>query len=419
MSTILEGGEVLVEMKIAVVSRSDSVGGADKAAFQLHQGYLQSGYSSEFLTGLKTMELWNTRQVGTNYKQLTSKLRNTITRGINIINQDGNPNFHSYNFFPTEIHKIINKKYRFANLHWLGSNFMSLRDISKINIPILWTMHDLWPILGAEHHKNLVPGLSRKNLPYKSTPINNYLYYYKMKMFRQLKMKFIAPTEWIKSEIENSSFGANFPVYKIPNPVNLDVFCPRNRMFSRLELGLPENKYLILVGAFDFSGRNRFLKGHHHYLRVKEELLKFDRDCVFVEIGISDIKKIKTLENSISFPFIRDSNELSKIYQAADMAFIPSLIENLSQVGTEAQSSGLPVVAFDVGGNNEICLPGKSGFIVKPFDTHKVVEKILALKGNQQLRESMGAAARNFAKENWDSSIIVQKYIKTFESFNP
>jgi glycosyltransferase involved in cell wall biosynthesis len=188
---------------------------------------------------------------------------------------------------------------------------------------------------------------------------------------------------------------------------------------SRRELGLPEDKFLVLVGAFDFTGSNKFLKGFHHYEIVKEELLKFDQDCVFVEIGVKDIKEIKTVKNSISFPFIGDQHKLAKIYQAVDTAFIPSLKENLSQIGTEAQSSGVPVIAFDVGGNKEICLPNKSGFIIEPFNTHQVVEKILALKANEKFRGSMSSVARNFAKENWDSNIIVPKYIDALNNFKP
>ncbi len=409
----------MIETKLAVVSRSDSVGGADKAAFQLHQCFLQSGFSSDFLTGLKTIELKTTRQVGSNYKHFAPKFRNILSRVIDEINRDENPNFHSYNIFPTKIHRTINNDYHFVNLHWLGSNFMSLRDISKISIPILWTMHDLWPILGAEHHTYLDKDLRHKDVSNQSTTINKFLYEYKIKMFRQLNMKFVAPTEWIKSEIENSLYGSVVPIYKIPNPVNLKVFCPKNKFLSRRELGLPEDKFLVLVGAFDFTGSNKFLKGFHHYEIVKEELLKFDQDCVFVEIGVKDIKEIKTVKNSISFPFIGDQHKLAKIYQAVDTAFIPSLKENLSQIGTEAQSSGVPVIAFDVGGNKEICLPNKSGFIIEPFNTHQVVEKILALKANEKFRGSMSSVARNFAKENWDSNIIVPKYIDALNNFKP
>jgi hypothetical protein len=93
---------------------------------------------------------------------------------------------------------------------------MSLRDISKISIPILWTMHDLWPILGAEHHTYLDKDLRHKDVSNQSTTINKFLYEYKIKMFRQLNMKFVAPTEWIKSEIENSLYQfIKFPIQLI------------------------------------------------------------------------------------------------------------------------------------------------------------------------------------------------------------
>jgi glycosyltransferase involved in cell wall biosynthesis len=406
-------------MKIAVISRSDSVGGADKAAFQLHKYFLQSGFSSEFLTGLKTLDHAATLQVGLDYQNIVAKIRNGISRSCDLINTDNNLNFHSYNFFPTKIHKVINEKYDFANLHWLGSNFMSIKDISKIKIPILWTMHDLWPILGAEHHRSLSSKLDTTDIPYLSSPINNFLFNYKKESFSKLNIKFIAPSDWIKSEIEKSFYGSIFSTVKIPNPIDINTFCPKDKLAARLELGLPLDKFLILVGAFDFTGRNKLLKGHHHYLKVKEQLLSANKDCIFIEIGVKDIKKVEITENTISYPFIKNSRDLATIYQAVDIAFIPSLIENLSQIGAEAQSSGIPVIAFDVGGNKEICSPNRSGFIIEPFNISEAVRQILVIKANEKFKFSMGKAARAYALENWSPTLIVRKYFEVLQSVNP
>jgi len=36
-----------------------------------------------------------------------------------------------------------------VNLHWLGDRTLSIREISKIDAPIVWTLHDEWLFRGA------------------------------------------------------------------------------------------------------------------------------------------------------------------------------------------------------------------------------------------------------------------------------
>ena len=41
------------------------------------------------------------------------------------------------------------------HLHWINQGFLSLKDIEelvKLNKPIVWTMHDMWPCTGICHH---------------------------------------------------------------------------------------------------------------------------------------------------------------------------------------------------------------------------------------------------------------------------
>ena len=38
------------------------------------------------------------------------------------------------------------------NLHWINNELISIKDISKIKIPIVWTFNDMWPMCGGEHY---------------------------------------------------------------------------------------------------------------------------------------------------------------------------------------------------------------------------------------------------------------------------
>ena len=60
---------------------------------------------------------------------------------------------HSFNIFPSKLLKLINNSnFDLVHLHWVGNEMLSINDIAKINKPIIWTLHDMWPYSGSAHY---------------------------------------------------------------------------------------------------------------------------------------------------------------------------------------------------------------------------------------------------------------------------
>lgn len=72
----------------------------------------------------------------------------------------------------------------------------------------------------------------------------------------------------------------------------------------------------------------------------------------------------------------------------------------------EAMPRGVPVVATGVGGVAEAVEDGKSGLLVHPNDPTALADTILRLLDNENLRRSMGQAARQRAIQlfSWDKA---------------
>jgi sulfoquinovosyltransferase len=100
--------------------------------------------------------------------------------------------------------------------------------------------------------------------------------------------------------------------------------------------------------------------------------------------------------------------ELSQAYASGDVFVMPSESETLGLVVLEAMSSGIPVVGARAGGIPDIIPPeldGKTGFLFNPGDLNDCLSKLEPLLDNQELRETIGKAARqDTEKYDWKAA---------------
>ena len=100
--------------------------------------------------------------------------------------------------------------------------------------------------------------------------------------------------------------------------------------------------------------------------------------------------------------------ELSQAYASGDVFVMPSESETLGLVVLEAMSSGIPVVGARAGGIPDIIPPeldGKTGFLFNPGDLDDCLSKLKPLLENQELRETIGKAARqDMEKYDWKAA---------------
>ena len=86
-------------------------------------------------------------------------------------------------------------------------------------------------------------------------------------------------------------------------------------------------------------------------------------------------------------------SEMQPVYHAADIMVSTSDHEGTPNVIMEAMASGLPVVATRVGGVPDLVVHDETGFVCET-DTYCLVESILKLIRNPELRSRFGVQAR-------------------------
>lgn len=95
-------------------------------------------------------------------------------------------------------------------------------------------------------------------------------------------------------------------------------------------------------------------------------------------------------------------SELHRIYSAADVFVFPGIEESLGMVYLEAQSCGLPVVAFDAWGASEAVIHGLTGLLCGPSDLRSFDAHLTHLLTDKPYRQSLSRNAIKHIRDQHD-----------------
>jgi glycosyltransferase involved in cell wall biosynthesis len=103
-------------------------------------------------------------------------------------------------------------------------------------------------------------------------------------------------------------------------------------------------------------------------------------------------------------------NDVENFYLRSSIFAFTSSSEGFPNVIGEAQSAGLPVVAFDcIAGPSDMIQDGENGFLVPLFNYELFAERLAALMDNSVLREQLGQAAQQSIRK-FSADAIGEKF---------
>jgi glycosyltransferase involved in cell wall biosynthesis len=407
-------------MKIIHISHSDANSGAFIAAYRIHKALEGKGINSEMWVDFSSTKDYSVFPFKYKFKKIIKYIQFRLIDFIFYFFKTENKVFHSPSIFNSGIVSKINRSGAdIVNLHWVQYEMISIKEISKIRIPIVWTLHDMWAFCGAEHYTDDLrwqEGYFNKNRPRyeKGLDLNKWVWKRKLKNWKK-PFTIVSPSYWLYKCSLNSVLFNNFGNSCIPNPIDTFKWQPINKVQARNMLNLPMDSPLILFGAA--GGGNDPRKG-------------FDLLCEALNFLNSKITNVELVifgqykpENEINLDFpthymghLHDEISLKILYSAADVMIIPSRQDNLPNTGIESHACGTPVVAFDIGGLSDIVEHKVTGYLAKPFDTLDMAEGInWVLTDIENLRQLSTNASKR-ANDLWNMEVIGRKYLELYDS---
>lgn len=181
----------------------------------------------------------------------------------------------------------------------------------------------------------------------------------------------------------------------------------------------PMNKNI----TFLFIGRLLREKGIFEFIQAAQNIKKKHPNCIFQIIGGLDHTNPFALNQNILDQYILDGtihyaghvNNVSDWIRNADVFVLPSYREGFPRSSQEAMAIGRPIITNDVPGCRETVENGKNGFLIKPWDTKDLSEKMSYFINNPNKIEEMGIESRKIAVEKFDVYKINQKIINILE----
>jgi len=309
------------------------------------------------------------------------------------------------------------------NIHWMGGGFLRIEDVAKMKRPIIWTMHDMWPLTGICHYSGecFEYKKSCSQCQIANSKLSKVIAKVNWKRKRRTYSKskqigFVSPSSWLYKIAKQSSLLSDKLIYHIPNPIDVEIFKPVEKSVAKNILGLDSQNKYILFGALDATSDRR--KGLLEFIKSLKNIKNQKIRVIFMG-DLSNDNNIKSGNlNRSNFYFmgrLYDNLSLRLLYSACDVVAVPSLQENLSNIIMEAMSCGTPVVAFDVGGNRDMVDHMENGFIANPSDSLDFGFGIEWILNNNEY-EILSKRAREKITTNFRSDIIADMYLKTFNS---
>ncbi len=304
------------------------------------------------------------------------------------------------------------------NIHGYYINYKILFEyLSKLNTPIVWTLHDCWPLTGHCAHFDYVkcdrwkkgcfsPCPCKENYP-KSLLVDRSQENWEKKKacFTSVKnMTIVSVSQWL-SNLVNQSFLKKYPIRIIHNGIDLKMFSPIEDTMRIKEKYHIEGIHILLGVANVWNE----LKGLSDFIKLRE-LLPIEYTIVLV--GLTEKQILLLPKGIIGIKHTQTQEELVQLYSVSNVYINPTYEDSYPTTNLEAVACGTPAVTYKTGGSPE-SISEESGIVIKQGDINQLacVIRDVCTRG----KEYYLAKCRQYAERNFSMNHCFEQYVQLYK----
>jgi len=415
-------------MKIALICKSDSTGGAAVVTFRLMNALRANGMDARMIVTEKKSGSPHVIEAASQNKSLVpflaERLRIFAGNGFNRKTlfridtaSDGLP-----------LHRIpFVREADVICLNWVNQGVVSLKGIRKLAAlgkPLVWTMHDMWNMTGICHHagycqKFLGPRGECGDCPLlehkaSKNDLSHKVWQHKKNLYDSVNINFVAVSTWLADTARKSSLMHDSDISVIPNAFDTTTIS----LPTKTAVSDNRDSARIIFGAARIDDP---VKNHHTLVEATKILAdKYPQEAKRLELvtfgSLKDPDALKGVAIRHTHLGRISPEEIRDIYESGSVVVSTSEWETLPGTLIEGQAWGCVPVALDHGGQPDIIDHLSTGYLAPWSDNRKenalrIAEGILWGINN---RNSVIQTMQQSVIEKFAENTVAEKYIRLF-----
>jgi glycosyltransferase involved in cell wall biosynthesis len=410
-------------LRVHSYSYYESYGGAARATLRLHRALLRAGITAEMVVGIQSSDDATVHGPRSRIGKGLALARPSLGDLVLAAYRRRDTTAFSIGVFPGRWHLgEPGSVPDLIHLHWIASDFLPFWKLRRFKVPLIWTLHDMWPFTGGCHYAGQCEAYrdscgSCPQLGSRRTyDLSRLLVRSKRHAFGKLPLVVVCPTSWLADRARESFVFRGADIRVIPNGVDVEVFRPLEQSLARDLLRLsPTAKYVLMAaikGLEDPRKGGPFLLEAMRSIRNKYP----EQDIRLLVLGSKFSNQAAHAGIDIHFAgHVHDDAAVALYYGAADVVAIPSTSEVLPNVAVESMACGRPCVTFAIGGMTEVVTSGETGFVVPAFSSDAFALALTDCILNPSTWLDMSKKARGKALRDYDICETTRQYLDVYD----
>jgi glycosyltransferase involved in cell wall biosynthesis len=217
----------------------------------------------------------------------------------------------------------------------------------------------------------------------------------------------IVQSPHIKNLLSNIT---NSKIYVVPEGIEFEKIrdTPPHDLNEKIDI-------FIAVGLIRLKGIETLINAIPEVIRSVHDIKVYIAGSGKEEEKLKSMVKNLELEDHVKFlGYISDEEEINRYYKACKLVVVPSRWDINPFAPLNAAASGKPAIVSDKC-NSSVIKDGETGFVFKSEDVEELSSKMVKLLTDDKLREEMGKAAMEKAKE-YDWRRIVDRKVEIYKT---